>query len=215
MCAATAACSQQPRPTAASDAGPSGAVSPSDAEASALAARLASLVLQLDDLTVVSPGTPFTPFDVGPLARADLPPSFEEVSSRRLGGWKARYKASDPGASRGILVAESRVERFADAEAAATSLAAYRRQYEQDAAGTEGDIVEGPEIGDEAIRLTLMQPGTPEAVVFHSLAWRTGPFTAQVLISGFEGEVDQDQATELAALVEQRLRAAANSRLER
>jgi hypothetical protein len=111
--------------------------------------ELEHVVLQPADVPTV-----FERFDVGRLLRTDQPGGGERADPARFGrqdGWKARYKRSGTQETRGPLVLERGVSR----ETAAESL-------------------EDPALGDEAVAVTFLQPGTMRDVHFYMVVWREG-----------------------------------------
>jgi hypothetical protein len=89
--------------------------------------RLRTLVLQPED---VPEG--FQRFDEGRIAATDLPPGARRDPARfgRTGGWKARYR----GTAGGVLLIESRIDAFADADGAEQDLDAYAGELRTDQA---------------------------------------------------------------------------------
>lgn len=155
---------------------------------------LPRLVLRPADLP---PG--FVRFDWGPMSQRDLEPGPREDPNRfgRQGGWKARYRRSEPQSRTGSMVVESRVDVFESVEGAEQDLAAYRSQFQQVVAGGSARLPAEPPIGDGAAALTFVQAGV-RPVRYITVAWRQSNVTAAVLVSGFDGELALADALALA-----------------
>ena len=159
-------------------------------------ADLRRLVLQPKDLP-----SGFTRFDFGPIKRFDLRPGPRGALDRfgRTGGWRARYKRSGTVRTPGPLVVGSFVDAFSASEGAEQDLAAYREEAQAtvSAAGGSARMLDPPDLGDEAIAYTLLQPGKP-GVRFFTVAWRSAATTASIEVSGFERRVTLAHALRLA-----------------
>ncbi len=164
--------------------------------------ELPDVVLQPSDLPAE-----FERFDEGKQLLADARPGRREDAERfgREGGWKARYNRPGSPAVSGPLVVESRADLFADPSGAEQDLEAYEAELRKD-----GDLVEPPPLGEEAVAGTLRQQAFPEPVRFYTVAWREANVTASVLVQGFEGQVTLDDALALARKQQRRIEAAAD-----
>lgn len=167
--------------------------------------QLETIALQPEDLAQLGPA--FEPFDVGPTQILDVLPAPQSAPDRfgRIGGWKARYRQGSDVTS-GILVVDSRIDLFPDRNAAAADLAAYAARYTAQA-GPVGATISNHSVGEGATMSTIV-PADQTQVRMAMIAWRRGPFTAQVVTSGL-GNVDVAAAAEmLATAVDQRISAA-------
>jgi hypothetical protein len=171
-------------------------------DALTLLADLGAIALQSEDLAEL--GGAFEAFDVGETSLIDSLPPPQSARDRfgRLGGWKARYRQS-PQITTGILVVDSRIDLFPDAGAAASDVNAYVQRYTAQAS-TAGVPTASPPIGDATITLAIV-PSDIAQVRSAMIAWRHGPFTGQVVVSGL-GNVDPAAAVKmLAEAVDQRM----------
>jgi hypothetical protein len=187
---------------------PTAIASPSLAANAQLLGRLETIALQVGDLSGI--GETFVEFDFGPTQLVDALPAPQGPTDRfgRLGGWKARYRQS-PEVTTGVLVVDSRVDVFPDAEAAVADLDAYSERY-SDQAGEPGAAMSHPAVGDAATMLAIV-PADETHVRSAMLAWRSGPFTGQVVTSGL-GDVDVSAAAvTLATAVAQRMSSAVDA----
>ena len=166
--------------------------------------RLARIVLQPADV-----GRAFDQFDEGKLVRADMHPGPRADDTRfgHQGGWKARYKRAGSATARGPLVVESRADVFEDAGGAKKDLAAYRAEFESEAATLGGAtrLVEVPQVGEQTVARTLGQGTGSFAVRFYTVAWRYRNATASVLVQGFHGKIALRDALSLARKQQRRL----------
>jgi hypothetical protein len=155
---------------------------------------LPRLVLRQADLP---PG--FVRFDWGPMSQRDLEPGPRQDPNRfgRQGGWKARYRRSEPQSRTGPMVVESRADVFESVEGAEQDLAAYRTQFQQAVSGGSARLLAEPPIGDGAAAVTFVQPGV-RPVRYFTVAWRQSNVTAAILVSGFDGELILADALALA-----------------
>jgi hypothetical protein len=155
---------------------------------------LPQLVLRQADLP---PG--FVRFDWGPMSQRDLEPGPREDPNRfgRQGGWKARYRRTEPQGGAGPLVVESRADVFGSEEGAEQDLAAYRTQFQQAPPGGSAGRLPITPIGDEAVAVTFVQSGV-RPVRYITVAWRLDNVTASILVSGFDGELAVADALALA-----------------
>lgn len=195
-----------PVPTAPTAAVPAPTLSASPgAQAARLLDQLGSIALKPADLEQV--GGEFEAFDEGPTQLIDALPAPQAATDRfgRLGGWKARYRQG-PDVTSGILVVDSRIDLFPESYAATTDLGAYSDRYSQQA-GDPGATLSHPHVGDGATMLALV-PADQTHVRSATIAWRSGPFTGQVVTSGL-GDVDvAAAAVALATAVAGRMSAA-------
>ena len=157
---------------------------------------LSKLVLQPADLP-----SGFFPFDVGKQVTVDAPPGQRASPTRfgREGGWKARYRRSQP-AGRGPFIVESRADLFAADEGAEDDLAALRTQLtgEARAGGVAVRIHPEPDLGEEAVAASTLQGSGTAALRFVTIGWRDGNVTASVLVAGTEGGLTPADAVRLA-----------------
>lgn len=173
-------------------------------------AALPSLVLQPAD---VPPA--MVQFDHGAITNADRPsgPRADPARFGRLGGQKARYRQPSGEEASGPLVIVSFVDLFPSMDAAAQDLAAYREEFDNDVAASEGNAesLPAPSIGDEAVAIAILQPGGVGGVRFYRIAWRSANATASLTVQGFEGEVELSDAVRLAQRQLERMRNAAGA----
>jgi hypothetical protein len=167
---------------------------------------LSRLVLRGPDL-----GRPFSEFYRGRQAQLDNQGTNRTDPERfgRAGGWVARFNRPGSSATQGPLVVESRVDLFRGSSGAKKDLALYRALLVQ-APGSQTQVVKLPQIGDEAIGVTWVQPGT-KPLRFFRIAWRDANATASVTLDGFEGNVLAQDAIALARKQQRRLAAAPRS----
>jgi hypothetical protein len=172
-------------------------------ELQGLQTRLAPLVLQADDLAAIGKPSDWQRFDEGPLLRADMPGGLRADPGRfgRLGGWKSRYRVSDPAATGLAFVIESRVDLFSDGSGPSADLQA----VVQDAPRTSARVVPAPRPVGEAATALISEQAAPHSIGYYTIAWRRGPILASVVVSGFKDVVSLAQATTLAELVDRRL----------
>jgi hypothetical protein len=194
--------SEPPPPTTVATPGSSPSpVTPPDA--STLAARLEPLVVLPEDLATTGGPPAFQRFDEGRLLLADQPGGARSDPLRfgRLGGWKARYRRTDPADKGGILVIDSKVDLFADEAGAARELDA----IVVDAPRSGARAVPPPRsFGDSTVALVIEQPAS-DSVGYYIVAWRRGPFVGWVQVSGFRGRVSLEDAMALVERVDGRL----------
>lgn len=156
---------------------------------------------------------PFTRFDFGRMASADLPagPRGDAARFGRQGGWKARYRRSGTTETSGPLVIESLVDLFDSSDGAKDDLAAVRRELENpaDPVVTPTTMLPDPELGDEALAWSAIVPAQPRNTIFFTVMWRHGNATASVSVNGFEGRIELDAALALARKQQARLESAA------
>jgi hypothetical protein len=152
-------------------------------------ADLPRVVLQPSDLAG------FSRFDEGRLDRADFQPGPRAERDRfgREDGWKARYRRNDPSSREGALVVVSLVDLFEDGDGAERDLEAYEVELEN-----QGELVEAPKVGEESRAMTILQESQLTDVRFYVIAWRRANVTASVLVQGFEGTIEVDDALALA-----------------
>lgn len=163
---------------------------------------LDGVVLQLDDLPEL-----FQQFDEGPQGAAETTSGFraDPVRFGRIEGWKARYRRPGSDTTPGPLVIESRADLFEDAEGAAKDFDAYARELEQVRETTGGRLLEGLELGEEAVGLTFRE----DRVRFFRIAWRHANATALLFVNGFDGRFELADVVELARKQQRRLENAA------
>ena len=126
----------------------------------------------------------------------------QEARASAATGWVARYRRHGTATTRGPLVVESRADVFDSVEAASRAIDATAR-----GAGT---AVDAPEIGDETVARTLLQPGvTP--VRFYTIAWRRGNVVAAVTVNGFARQTTLADAFALARKQQVRIDRAATT----
>jgi hypothetical protein len=162
------------------------------------AKQLPTLVLQPGDLPA-----DFQRFDEGRQVSLDRVPGprYETARFGREDGWKARYRRAGTSATSGPLVVESRADVFASPSGAQDDLAAYRYQFEHAVAAT---LIQAPSLGDGAVAMTQLQPGTP-GIRYYSIAWRNSNATGSVTANGFAGRLTFAQAVALARAQERRM----------
>lgn len=166
------------------------------------AADLQRVVLQPEDLT-----GPWSLFDEGPQARADAPPGVRADPARfgRAGGWKARYRRSGTAQTRGPLVIESRADLFKADSGAEKDFAAVQNDLEKGTLlGASAETLDPPELGDEAVVVTLRQA----ALRYYLVAWRQDNVTALIFLNGFDRRTTVRDALELAHKQQRRIVAA-------
>jgi len=167
------------------------------------AKQLPTLVLQPGDL----PDT-FERFDEGAQVSLDRVPGprFDTARFGRKGGWKARYRRAGTTATPGPLVVESRADVFGSSSDARDDLAAYRDQF---AHAVAAQLIRAPSLGDGAVAMTQLRPGTP-GIRFYSIAWRVANVTGSVTANGFDGRLTLAQAVALARAQERHMARAAS-----
>jgi hypothetical protein len=167
------------------------------------ATTLPMLVLQPGDLDGA-----FVRFDEGPLAIADSPVGERADPERfgREGGWKARYRRQD--ATEGPLVVESRVDLF-DGSGAEEELDLHRDELELQARSpSDLELVDVPELGDEAFALAAPEDAEPGSFVSITVAWRDTNVTASVTANGLGGRLELADVVALARAQQERIDAA-------
>ena len=164
--------------------------------------QLPTLVLQPGDLPPA-----FARFDEGEQVSLDRVPGprYDPARFGRESGWKARYRRPGTATTPGPLVVESRADVFASSSGASDDLSAYRDQFVHAVAA---HLIQAPRIGDGAIAMTQLQPGTP-GVRFYSIAWRDANVTGSVTANGFQGRLTLAQTLALAQAQERHIAAAA------
>jgi len=170
-------------------------------------AQLGQLVVLPADIEAALPGTALTQFDGGPLTANDAVPGPRADESRfeRRTGWKARYRRADAGATRGVLVVESRVDEFTDSKGAGSDLAAYATELEEAARSHGGALLPVvATIGAKTVASSYDLQALSGRVRYYTVAWRHGRLTASVTISGFDG-TSLDAAIALARRVQTRI----------
>jgi hypothetical protein len=166
------------------------------------AKQLPTLVLQPGDLSA------FERFDEGAQVNLDRVPGprYDTARFGREGGWKARYRRDGTTATPGPLVVESRADVFGSSSDARDDLAAYRDQF---AHAVAAHLLRAPHLGDGAVAMTQLQPGTP-GVRYYSIAWRVANATGSVTANGFDGRITFAQAIALARAAERHMAQAAS-----
>ena len=181
-----------------------GGVAGCDADAGPAIApeRLGSLVVQPRDLPKA-----FDRFDYGEITEADLRagPRGDFDRFGREAGWKARYQRTATATVNGPVLVESLVDLFDSDDGAEQDLDAYRAVFRQTARVTE---LPAPGIGDASAAITGAQLVGTSAARYFVVAWREGPVTASVSVTGFEGRVGPSDAVRLARAQQRRIRAA-------
>jgi len=161
---------------------------------------LHKLVLRSQDV-----GRPFQLFAGGKQGHLDnQPPRNDPERYGREGGWIARFQRPGSTKTRGPLVVESRADLFKDAGGAKTDLRAYRELFASPDL-SQRRAIKVPQIGDEAIGQTFVQPAT-KPLRFYRIAWRYRNATASVTVEGFDGHVSAADAITLARKQQRRLR---------
>ena len=166
------------------------------------AKQLPTLVLQPADLSA------FERFDEGAQVNLDRVPGprYDTARFGRQGGWKARYRRAGTTATQGPLVVESRADVFGSSSNARDDLAAYRDQF---AHAVAAHLLRAPHLGDDAVAMTQLQPGTP-GVRYYSIAWRVANATGSVTANGFDGRITFAQVIALARAAERHMAKAAS-----
>jgi hypothetical protein len=156
--------------------------------------ELEGLVLQPGDVPRA-----FVRFDEGRQGMAERPPGGE--------GWKARYRRPGTAETEGPLVISSLVNRFGSEGDAKDQLAAQR----EDLAGGQlrWRSVEPPDVGDEALAMTVDQGSGRLRVRYVVVAWREANATASVEVNGFADKLEVADAVKLARRQAQRIERAA------
>lgn len=173
-------------------------------------AQLAQLVVLPADLETAFAGTSLVQFDAGRLTANDAiaGPRADPGRFDRRAGWQARYRRADASATGGVLVVESRVDEFGDAEGAKSDLTSYAQQLEAAASEHGGrphpDV---PRVGSATVATSYQQKALGGSVDYYTVAWRHGRLTASVTVSGFDG-TSLDDAVALARQVQRRLEGA-------
>ena len=164
--------------------------------------QLTTLVLQPGDLPPA-----FARFDEGEQVSLDRVPGprYDPARFGRESGWKARYRRPGTATTPGPLVVESRADVFASSSGASDDLSAYSDQFVHAVAA---HLIQAPRIGDGAVAMTQLQPGTP-GVRFYSIAWRDANVTGSVTANGFQGRLTLAQTLALAQAQERHMAAAA------
>ncbi len=154
---------------------------------------MSSLVLHQHDL-----GSPFASFNAGPQTQLDNQgtPRTNPQRDGREGGWIARYHRPGSFATKGPLVVESRVDVFKSDGGAKSDLDLYRTTFAS-AARAGGKTLSAPSVGDQALAMTFVQPGT-KSLRFYRIAWRYRNATASVTAEGFDRKLALGQALALA-----------------
>jgi hypothetical protein len=169
------------------------------------AAALSTLVLQPDDVDDA-----FVRFDEGPLALADLPSGERADPARfdREGGWKARYRRQDGADTEGPLVVESRVDLFAGS-GAEEDFELHRDELELQArVPSELELVDVPELGDDAVALAPPADVEPGSFVSITVAWLDANVNASVTANGLGGRLELADVVALARAQQERIDAA-------
>jgi hypothetical protein len=146
---------------------------------------LGQLVVQPEDLP-----SAFVRFDEGRQSLAES--GGNPTRFGRVDGWKARYRRDGTTATRGPLVVASLVDLFESSGGASDHLEALRAERTSAEAGWKP--VEGADLGDESVALTVEQGGVRSYVV----AWRDGEVTVSVDVNGFDGKLTLADALALA-----------------
>jgi len=165
---------------------------------------LSRLVLRDQDLA-----RPFSKFYGGRQAQLDNQGTNRTDPERfgREAGWVARFNRPGSPSTLGPLVVESRADLFRGYSGAKQDLALYRALLVR-GPGSQTEVVKLPQIGDDAIGVTWVQPGT-KPLRFFRIAWRDANATASVTLEGFDGKVLARDAIALARKQQRRRLAAA------
>ncbi len=157
---------------------------------------------------------PLVQFDAGPQVRLDniAGPRKDPQRFGREGGWKARFRRAGSASTAGPLVVESRADLFSAVSGAKRDLKAYEEDFREQAARapTTSRFLQPPRLGDEAVAMTIRQPGIGLASQrFFRIAWREQNATASLLVQGFDGKIGFADALSLARRQERRIQTAA------
>lgn len=206
--AATSGCQSlppDPRISASAIAAPASTAAGSQAPEPG-AGDLASLVVLPGDLALLG-DVEYHQFDGGPVGRADIlpPPRDDTARFGREAGWKARYRRDDPSDEKGILVIGSRVDSFQAPGGAKSELELIADEAQARAASGAVRLLETEGVGDASIVLTYEQAAAGRSVVYYEYYWRSGRYSASVVLSGFEGELSIADAVLLARAVQARI----------
>ena len=165
--------------------------------------QLARLVLQPEDVP-----PELARFDEGVLTVGDNPSGrrSEPVRFGRQGGWKARYRQSNPSPGTPALVVESRVDLFATEQGAESDLKAYKSEFDGIVASLRrsAELVKVPKLGAETWAMTVVH-GNGTRFRLYTIAWRAGNVTASVSVNGPDGGVTLERALELARKQDRRI----------
>jgi hypothetical protein len=176
-------------------------VSACGSESKISATQLKSLVLARQDLPAQ-----FQAFAEGPTATLDVQGTPRASLQRfgRKGGWVARFNRGSTATTKGPLVVVSTLDVFGDASGSKDDLRAYRAQFERAIADQNAQPVSVSDLGDEAVALTLVQPGAKPVRSF-LIAWRERNATGSVIANGFEGRIQFGDVLRLARIQEARM----------
>ncbi len=150
----------------------------------------------------------FTAFENGPQVRLDNEGTNRSDPSRfgREGGRIARLRPTDSAARKGPLLVESRADLFKGSDGAKSDFGAYLGQLtgrnggDQKEVGTAG-------LPQDSKGITFTQPGG-RTLRFFRIAWRERNATASITVEGFDGDITQAQAIELAKKQETHMKGA-------
>lgn len=161
--------------------------------------RLSGLVLQPRDLP-----RPFSSFFDGRQSKLDATSSVRANPSRfgRKDGWISRFRRPGSTQTSGPLVVVSRADLFGNSGGAKTDLHAYAYEFAHEPG--PGHRLKPPQLGDQAIGETFIQPG-PNPVRFVVVAWRYRNVSASVSAEGFDGRIGLGDAVRLARLQQRRI----------
>jgi hypothetical protein len=170
-------------------------------ESKVSAARLKALALARHDLPAQ-----FQAFSEGPTATLDTQGTPRSNLQRfgRKGGWVARFNRGGTATTEGPLVVVSTVDVFGSAGGARDDLGAFRVQFGRQIATQGARPVRVTGLGDEALALTLIQPGAKPVRSF-TIAWRERNATGAVTANGFDGRIRFGDVLALARLQEARM----------
>jgi hypothetical protein len=151
-------------------------------------------------------------FDLGRQVQVDRVPGPRGDPARfdRIEGWKSRYRRPGTPETGGALVIESRADLFPSEQSARQDLDAYGAELDAEVEAAGGRRLEPPELGDEAVAATYVQPGSAR-VRSYRIAWRAANATASITVNGFDGKLSLAQALTLARKQQARLSRAAAS----
>ena len=156
-------------------------------------AQLEGFVLQEEDLS-----DEFIRFDEGRQGITDTPGGSAADLNRfgRIAGWKARYRRPGTTQTEGPLVVASLVDLFESTDGAEDELAALRDRLEESELQWTPEAA--PELGNEALAVTVTQGAGRTQAVFFLVGWRQGELVGSLEVNGFAGKLTLDDAISLA-----------------
>ena len=150
----------------------------------------------------------FTAFENGTQVRLDNEGTNRTDPARfgREGGWIVRLRPTDSAARKGPLLVESRADLFKASDGAKSDFAAYITQLSANNGGDQKTFgVAG--LAQDSRGITFTQPGG-KTLRFYRIAWRDRNATASILVEGFDGDITQAQAIDLAKKQETHIKGA-------